>query len=109
MVDAHYPGIKFTNLAAAMQAGNADVIRPGGILNVPCDRLLSSTMMPDVLTLQVDLIYDTNIFGLRYTRCPSTFFVWVAAASNPQWIKGEFAARNMGFKQPEKCERFYAG
>jgi hypothetical protein len=77
-------------------------IGPGRNLNVKLDILSSSS--PFIITdekrnitdaeLELSLTYDISVFGLfNWRRHPEpTRFTWIGDATNPQWIRGAFAA-----------------
>jgi hypothetical protein len=42
--------------------------------------------------IRIALEYKLDFFGLfSFSRKPSALFTWAADASNPQWVRGEFA------------------
>jgi hypothetical protein len=96
----------------AGQSSEESKLSPGGTLNIPCDRAFVGLPPPKRLTMQIDLVYDTNILGYTLTRCPSAFFWWTAEATNPQWIKGDIAGRETfrPLQQPqwyESCKTLF--
>ncbi len=80
--------------------GSASVIAAGQNLNFECapigpsSRFISSGKIQiDEAVISIALTYRADFFGLfSLTRQPpATRFTWVSDASNPQWIKGDFA------------------
>ena len=73
----------------------------GNVLNIDCNDVgprshIIHTETPPIYTeaiIDIELKYDINIFGLfSKTIHPNpTRFTWIAQASNPQWVRGEFA------------------
>lgn len=67
-------------------------IPPGETANVPCNWGWGP-IKARRSTIAVGLLYDTDIFGFfDWPRVPPTTpFTWYGDASDPQWIRGEFA------------------
>ena len=79
--------------------GTQSEIAAGGNLNITCNVLggtshIIRTSAPIVqATLRIELSYQSNLFGFYYWNCHPrpTEFTWMSDASNPQWVRGEFA------------------
>jgi hypothetical protein len=81
--------------------GTRSEIAAGKNLNIDCNVLgptshfFRTGVMPDIseVVMRVDLEYDSDIFGLYlwHRTPPGTLFTWMKSASNPQWVRGEFA------------------
>jgi len=80
--------------------GSRSTIPPGQVLNIDCNVVGSTSRIirfNDLhfteAVLEIDLLYDANLFGVipMHRRPPATRFTWIASASNPQWVRGDFA------------------
>jgi hypothetical protein len=81
--------------------GSANVIGPGKNLNIECSILGPKSHVIrtpdkqhiDEAVIKISLAYRAELFGIfSLQRHPEpTTFTWFADASNPQWIKGDFA------------------
>jgi hypothetical protein len=81
-------------------AGTVTAIEPGGTLNFDCSLVGPNShvlRMPkvkiDEAIVRINISYDADLFGwFRLHRTPSSVtFTWWGDASNPQWIRGDFA------------------
>ncbi len=82
-------------------AGSTNVILPGKVLNIDCSvigpnsRIINIPQKPKITEaiIKIEVSYKADLFGLyAFDRKPEpALFRWFADASNPQWIKGEFA------------------
>ena len=73
--------------------GSSRVILQGKNLNIDCSIKFSNDIKLDEVVMRIDLTYHADFFGLlSLSRHPEpTLFTWFLGASNPQWVKGEFA------------------
>lgn len=81
--------------------GTAAMIAPGQSLNIDCSvigpksRMIRTPEKPSIseATLEIALAYNADFFGIfsLHRRPPPALFTWFPDASNPQWIKGNFA------------------
>jgi len=86
-----FEGARFENTAAIN--GTRAAIEAGRSFNFDCNLLGPKTSPITTAVLDVGLTYRSDFFGwFSLVRHPSpTRFTWVSSASNPQWIKGDFA------------------
>jgi hypothetical protein len=89
IVSGNIGGINFDNVAAGF-GGSVSEIAPGDALNVTCRNMIKGATL-ERPSVYIEVNYDTSILGYTFTRAPKMFFTWAADASNPQWIRGEFA------------------
>lgn len=103
--DCRYLHVEFgdhnTLNAGQLIQGSTSRIAAGKTLNINCDavgpksRFVHMSERPKVASavLLIELSYTSNFFGLYpLHRHPTpTRFTWFADATNPQWIKGDFA------------------
>jgi hypothetical protein len=80
----------------ALASGTTKVIEAGQVLNIDCLKSVLNLAFKPVLTeglIFIALEYDADFFGLfsLHRKPIPTKFTWQATASNPQWIKGDFA------------------
>jgi hypothetical protein len=70
----------------------ANEIPPNGVLNLRCGAVAPGAPPLSAAEIIIEANYDVPIiFGLSKSRAIlPTRFTWVASASNPQWVKGEF-------------------
>jgi hypothetical protein len=81
--------------------GSTSTIAAGKTLNINCNaigpnsRFIHENEKPKIssVTLAIELSYVSKFFGLLpWHRHPTpTLFTWFPDATNPQWIKGDFA------------------
>jgi hypothetical protein len=82
-------------------SGSRSVIPPGQVLNIDCEVVgpnsagvrWSKDIKITSATIEIAVAYESDFFGVfSIRRQPRpTRFTWFSEASNPQWIKGEFA------------------
>jgi len=87
------------NMGFRPREGEETIIKPGQTINIDCDLIgPSAGFFPGVKTfkeikLQIAASYSIEIFGLyswKRTTQPVRF-AWFSNASNPQWVRGDFA------------------
>lgn len=86
-------GNRMSNLNIEI-SGKTDEILAGGVLNLPCYKAVKVPKAQEITDLKfnIDAEYEADIFGIYFPRKTSPVpFTWVSWASNPQWVKGEFA------------------
>jgi len=103
--DCHALKIKYENNSSIENGqfiqGTAASIAAGQSLNIDCavigpkSRMIRTPDKPRAAeaVMEIALAYDADFFGLfSLHRQPApTLFTWFADASNPRWIKGNFA------------------
>jgi hypothetical protein len=79
--------------------GSTISVEPGRTINVDCAMIGPNSRIfhtekahVDEAILNIELSYVVSFFGVysKQVHPPLTQFTWIADASNPQWIKGDF-------------------
>jgi hypothetical protein len=82
-----------SNLEMTAAHGTQTKIRPGQTINVSCGMNQFPNAIFETGTVRITISYTAEIFGIySWGRVPEPArFTWVGSASNPQWIRGDFA------------------
>jgi hypothetical protein len=83
-----------SNLLVVAAHGTQTKIRPGQTINLSCWISQFRHAVFDTGTVGITISYTAEIFGIySWGRTPEpTRFTWIGTASNPQWIRGDFAS-----------------
>jgi hypothetical protein len=91
--------VELQNVAMTIR-GSKSEIGEGQSLNILCNPISPTSQfiridkMPVIseAVIAIQLTYDSDIFGFLWRRHPPmTTFTWAANATNPQWIRGDYA------------------
>jgi hypothetical protein len=72
--------------------GQVHIIEPGNVLNVSCSQEFGNMPGNSIITVKIGTYYETTILWIyTFPRCPRQVFTWATWASNPQWVRGDYA------------------